>query len=330
MAEHQRLVEGKLPPVDDSTCCCCTVPRNVSDEFVLENLEGDPWFGWWRMPFKQDTNVIDRLRTELSDRKKLPPAASFFPTEGKQEIGYASGEDMMRLMYEATKVPGNWEKVPERLRGVFWMKGNGVGEELIVLQYGQWFEKERTLLVPMAPFSWAWPDGTPDKAPYCGIMYGPVTTMVGARILLGDGIRSEDQPPKTYSLKFDSDDLSQAIIQAHGADVREDVINVGNLLPFLPCCTGIRGKFTLELQPSSSPEPGSSWFRGIFWGCGTCTFLPYGGYQFVKVVRSDGTPNEPYYSEFIKYMGDVRLFVWSDFVGQEATGSSQQPSLRCC
>lgn len=42
------------------------------------------------------------------------------------------------MMYEATKVEGVPEKVPRELRGVYWMKGNPVPEELMVIQHAQW------------------------------------------------------------------------------------------------------------------------------------------------------------------------------------------------
>ncbi|OLQ09018.1 hypothetical protein AK812_SmicGene7410 [Symbiodinium microadriaticum] len=192
----------------------------------------------------------------------------------------------------------------------------------MVLQYGRWFEKEKILITPMAPFMWAWPAGKPADAPYWGAMYGQTTTMVGARILCGTGL-PRPPSPATYSLKFSGEDLTYAVIQA-GHDLTQDMVNVGSLLPPCSCLTCLRGKFTLELQPSTLQEPGSHWKRGIWWGPGTCTFCPFGGYNFVKVIRGDGEPNEPYYSEFLKYMDEIKLFTWSGFPDSER----QSPDFR--
>ncbi|CAE7253174.1 unnamed protein product [Symbiodinium microadriaticum] len=143
-----------------------------------------------------------------------------------------------------------------------------------------------------------------------------------AGILCGTGL-PRPPSPATYSLKFSGEDLTYAVIQA-GHDLTQDMVNVGSLLPPCSCLTCLRGKFTLELQPSTLQEPGSHWKRGIWWGPGTCTFCPFGGYNFVKVIRGDGEPNEPYYSEFLKYMDEIKLFTWSGFPDSER----QSPDFR--
>merc|ERR1712066_1181905 len=75
------------------------------------------------------------------------------------------------MMYEATRVPGVFERLPEKLRGIFWMRGNAIAEELLTLQYGEWFEDEQIFILPAAPFNWAWPVGIPKHAPDCGKLY---------------------------------------------------------------------------------------------------------------------------------------------------------------
>lgn len=322
MAEQDALIDSTTAPAETSCCCCCNPERNISHEFIHEHLKGNPLFGWWHMPKLQPWDVLDKLRDKLTDRQKFPALPAVFKEEAEMTMGYASAKEMLSLMYEATKVSGIWENVPERLRGVFWMKGNGVGEELMVLQYGRWFEKEKILITPMAPFMWAWPAGKPADAPYWGALYGQTTTMVGARILCGTGL-PRPPSPATYSLKFSGEDLTYAVIQA-GHDLTQDMVNVGSLIPPCSCLTCLRGKFTLELQPSTLQEPGSHWKRGIWWGPGTCTFCPFGGYNFVKVIRGDGEPNEPYYSEFLKYMDEIKLFTWSGFPDSER----QSPDFR--
>merc|ERR1719203_1486361 len=75
------------------------------------------------------------------------------------------------MMYKATKVSGVFEKVPEPLRGVFWMRGNPMPDELTVLQYGSWFPDEGLYLTGVAPFSWSYPASKPKNAPYFGAAY---------------------------------------------------------------------------------------------------------------------------------------------------------------
>jgi len=241
------------------------------------------------------------------------------------ERGFASAKDMVSILYEATKAQGIFEEIPEPLRGVFWMKDNGVGEELVVIQWGKWYEKEKVLLTPMAPFMWGWPDGIPKNAPFGGFMYGPQTTVTGARVLLGTGKPPPDENgPGSLSFKFNSD-LTYGTLQGHFDDVREDTVDVGTFLPFCPCCSCLRGLFTVELLESESPEPGSRWKRGIWWGPGNFTAIEFGSYTLTKVMKGNGEPNEPYYSEFLEYMGDVRLFCWSGFVDEPV-----QAPTGCC
>ena len=43
--------------------------------------------------------------------------------------------EMIEAMYRGTKVAGVSD-APKKFLGVFWMKGNAIGEELVVLQHG--------------------------------------------------------------------------------------------------------------------------------------------------------------------------------------------------
>jgi len=63
------------------------------------------------------------------------------------------------------------------------------------------------------------------------------------------------------------------------------------------------------------------WKRGIYNGCCGVECIPFGGYHLVKVMDGDGRKVQPYYDDFISYMGDVGIFVWA---GNKPSGS---PSL---
>ncbi|CAJ1413153.1 unnamed protein product [Effrenium voratum] len=287
---------------------------NVSDEFIDKYLDGDVSYGYWKLPERPDY-VTRATLGRLEDRGPWPTTL-LFREQSDLTIGYANARDMMEIMYEASKVPGVFEKIPDPLKGVFWMKGNGVGEELLVLQYSQYYEKEKVMLTPLAPFMWAWPNGAPPDAPFGGFMYGPTTTKIGARLIIGDGKKPAPGVTPPSCLSFNFQDEKHGILQGHSTDLRVDTINVGTFVPFCPCLTCIGGKFTLEALESPSAEPGSSWKRGCFWGPCNCKSVEFGSYNLVKVITGDGKPNEPYYSEFIKYMGDVRLFCWTGLTEQ--------------
>ncbi|CAJ1408181.1 unnamed protein product [Effrenium voratum] len=166
--EQQPLVESKSV---QSTGCCCgdSSKSNVSDEFIDKYLDGDVSYGYWKLPERPDY-VTRATLGRLEDRGPWPTTL-LFREQSDLTIGYANARDMMEIMYEASKVPGVFEKIPDPLKGVFWMKGNGVGEELLVLQYSQYYEKEKVMLTPLAPFMWAWPNGAPPDAPFGGFMY---------------------------------------------------------------------------------------------------------------------------------------------------------------
>lgn len=303
-----------------AVCASKTRASDISEKFIEANLNDNPIFGWWSLDALQPKDVLDELNEKLVNHTQFQ-VDIFIELwgEGIKDLifGYGSAEQVANMMYKATRVEGVWEKVPEKFRGVFWMKGNGVGEELTVLQYGSWFEEEQTLLVPMAPFTWGWPGGTPAEAPYDGLMYN--VTRFGALALLADG-----KPGVAYSYVFGpcpsgkacqagSDDLSFASLQAHFAgDLRVDSVNMKTMIPLLPdAASAITGKFTLEELPGK--PPGSHWMRRCVWGVGACDCIEFGSYDLVKIIDGDGDPIEPAYSDFLEYMGDVPLFVWSDY-----------------
>eukprot|EP00929_Paragymnodinium_shiwhaense_P052639 TRINITY_DN26373_c0_g1_i10.p1 TRINITY_DN26373_c0_g1~~TRINITY_DN26373_c0_g1_i10.p1 ORF type:complete len:398 (+),score=41.55 TRINITY_DN26373_c0_g1_i10:91-1194(+) len=291
-------------------CAATPSQHNITQEFVDKYLDGDNNYGHWRLPGTQDPSLLANLTEEFDRTERAPWVTMGEPA--RATVGYASAKKGIELMYKATKVQGVWDKVPEQFRGVFWMKGNGVGEEIAVLQNGEFFEEAHTMLVPLSPFSWAWPSGEPDKAPYAGSMYNRALVEQSAGVLVRGGDAKD--PPASFSFKFSGEDLTEASLQVAYADITKDILG-GGAVPDAPdSVASIRvSRFTVEKLPSDSKEPGSSWKRGCFWGIGACMFHEFGSYNLVKVIKGNGEPNEPYYSEFLKYMGDTGLFMWNGF-----------------
>ncbi|CAK0872183.1 unnamed protein product, partial [Prorocentrum cordatum] len=129
------------------------------------------------MPHQQQPSIVEAAINQLDGDPWEGVAAA---ADSTLTWGSADAAKVVALMYNVTKVNGVWENVPEKLRGVFWMRGNGVPEEVAVLQYGLWSETSLMYLVPSSPFSWSWPKGKPAKAPYGGNLYTPDSTYFSA------------------------------------------------------------------------------------------------------------------------------------------------------
>jgi len=313
------------------------VVSQITPEFVDTYLDGKPYYSWLSLPVQQPPEVLEQLTSELTNITTFytnPVLAKMFGKEiANLTFGYGTAEKIVDIMYKGTKVNGIFETVPDELRGVFWMKGNGIGEELTVFQNSLWVEAEQTLLVPIAPYSWGWPAGTPKGAPHGGVIYS--VTEAGALVLTGNGTGS------TFSYKFGpcpsgkectegSNNLTYANLQVHPhGDLREYAVNLAHMIPGLPepLFKHIQGQFDVEEYPDAEPK-GSRFYRRCRWGPGSCSCLEFGSYDLVKILNGDGSPLEPYYTEFLDYMGDVPLFVWSGFTEvNETSGTNGTRSL---
>eukprot|EP00435_Cladocopium_sp_Y103_P016139 s1224_g4.t1 len=137
--EGKPLVTEKPAAPTNSCCGCCPAPRHMDDAFVDKYLDGDVQWGYWKMP-PRNPATLEEQRMRLIDREAFP-VTSIVKWPTKMERGFASAKDMIDILYKATLAPGITDKVPEHLRGVYWMKDNGVGEELVVIQWSQWYEE---------------------------------------------------------------------------------------------------------------------------------------------------------------------------------------------
>jgi len=299
-------------------CTSKAAPSNVTEKFVKQQLDGDAVYGWWSPPAPQPPSVLAELRKQLDRDTVLAPVG----IHENMTFGFGSAATMARLLYSATKVEGVWEKVPQKLRGVFWMKGNGIGEELAVLQYGSWFEAEQMYITGLAPLSWAWAGGKPEQAPFDGAMYDFDVTLGSAFSILGNGDPATAMSyqfgpcPSGKFCKAGTADLTYADLQVHMRELTVNNIDMKSMLqsslPVPAWFSLFTGKFTLEEIPDTI-QPGSHWRRSITWGVEGCSCFDFGGYDLVKVIDGKGEPLQPAYDEFIKYMGDVDLFAWSGF-----------------
>jgi len=76
------------------------------------------------------------------------------------------------------------------------------------------------------------------------------------------------------------------------------------------------GKFTLE--EVEGVKPGSVYKRGCYWGVGDLNWFEFGSYHLTKIIDENGSPLEPYHSEFLNFIGDTPLYMWTGFANKEA------------
>merc|ERR1719283_293303 len=99
------------------------------------------------LPAQHSPQVMEELNSELTNVTtfyKYPALAEMFGEAiANLTFGYGTAEKIVDMMYRGTKVNGIFETVPDELRGVFWMKVNGIGEELTVFQNSLWVEAEQ-------------------------------------------------------------------------------------------------------------------------------------------------------------------------------------------
>lgn len=279
---------------------CCSLPSNVPDA-VAEQFPGG--MGWWDMPRPQQR--LPALRGAL----KSFPWREGAPQLSGCVFSQAPAAEAAKFMYEATKVDGVWDLLPEKIRGVYWMRGNGVSEELTSLQYGVYYPDRRLLLVPFAPATWGWPAGTPANAPYGGNIYGGDLTYLSAETLLGDAGATKDPATRSakdwlcFSYAWRDSSLEDASLGAQFGPLDQH-----GGMQVAGCITG---KFGLHQLPGE--QPGALWNRSCKWGVGRAACLEFGSYTLTKVIDAAGAPLEPNHSEFVDYMGDVPIFCWTGF-----------------
>jgi len=278
-------------------------------------------YNWWNLPVQRSKEQLASCTAKLSNKFGI----------GGAQFGYIPGKDGPGLAYECTKVPGLTDKVPEELRGVFWMKGNIMNEELVILQNGEWVPEERKLIMPLSPFNWAWAaiDGTmPKNPPGHGKFYKDqgmarytmtqlVTNQTGftfqfskcpgaRRMIWPYGLpghaceKGSGEPPE----------LTYADLKAHFWGEMKD--------------SDQNGQYTMELHPNTD---GNSWLRGIYTKVLGMTYT-ITSYNLVRILDADGKPVEPYHSEYMQYIGDANLAMWYGITDPEVVELMKEEKLR--
>mmetsp|Transcript_32786 Transcript_32786/g.94362 ORF Transcript_32786/g.94362 Transcript_32786/m.94362 type:complete len:436 (-) Transcript_32786:211-1518(-) len=332
---QQRVGDGVEQQKRESWGFCpgiAVIEEPMTKVLLDKDLFNETNLGWWSMPVQQSSATLAELRGQLTDLQ-LPFPLNTSVAGRATTFSKGSAAQVAAMMYNATKVRGIFENMPEAMRGVFWMKGNAMAEELTVMQHSMWFPEEKLLVQPQAPFSWAWPGGKPKDAPFFGQMYSDDESTG-----LQNGFLYMLTAP-TNSYRFSncsdggkisawplcnttsSDPMAYAYMQANSFGSLTAVSNPGELVSAVTgipsmLTSAIQGAFTL--QALKGPVEGALFRRTCQWGISACAFLDFGSYDLVKILDGAGSPVQPYYQEFIDYMGDVPLIVWSGFSSDDS------------
>jgi len=296
-------------------------PVSKAAPVVNEDLGGNPLLGWWNMPQAQPWDLLEELQAKLT-----PLDLSSLAQEPYRNAtwGQTSAEEAAHILYNATRIPGVFELVPKQFRGVFWFKGDGTGETLVSLQYGQWFADDLVYVQPISPFVWAYANGVPKGA--SGLQQMEIAGAEGSNFTVQT---ATGQPGNSFTYSFSEASMKHGLIQSHkdgnlsmadtnGGAINSDIQDFGIPIPD----DTVTGRFTLE--ELEGVKPGSLYKRGCYWGVGYCDCFEFGSYHLVKVIDKDGSPLEPYYSEMIDFVGDTPVYMWSGFASQESQQEAAQ------
>lgn len=270
------------------------------------------------------SNVADLAAPELGSGAELANAAAlqtfaarlYRPwTDNKsgQSFGFVSASEAPSLLFNATSSSENRSQaaeraVPEKLRGVFWMRGNAMPEVLVTVQHGEWHRDRGALMVPKAPLSRAW---------FGGPRLRPPRSVGGGgwfyKLLGGQGLAQVDNTG-LVSLSFDScpdwarcvglpanDNLTFATMQVHPRDDPAELKQASRYL--FTSWEEVAGE-VVDGNPGSHWRVRSAAFSG---------HLDIGGYDLVRVINPDGSKSQPHHEEFEAYMGEEPAIVWSGY-----------------
>jgi len=296
--------------------CAATGAAVVNETYPVVQ-EGIDFVNWWVLPEVQKYEDLEKLKVN----GKIPEDP---PIEnGNRTWGVYSPTQGPKVMYQATKVAGLFKNVPDEMKGVFWMDGNGDAEELVVMQLGRWFEKDNLFVQTVAPYSWGWSYGVPLNAPFGGALYrfGRYATAAvkGTYSNMGLSYKFEKCPPDAqYCNKDDPDPMGYANIQLKLEGSMNSTLAM-QIIPIPPTAWITEARYELEKLDDGSGYPGSLWKRSIYWGPpGKCREIEFGTYTLKKIINNDGEPHEPYFSQWVEYMGKVDLLLWTGWNSAEA------------
>jgi len=322
MAQHAEMSEGAAAKAAAAEKASLEELSRRQQEQLVPPIIGVGTVNWWNLPVQKSVEQLTQCAAQLSNKFGL----------GGAQFGYIPGKDGPRLAYECTFVPGLSDQIPEKLRGVFWMKGNIMNEELVTLQNGQWFPESRTLITPLSPFSWAWAgiDGTrPKSPPGMGIFYrfGPAAYYTMLQ-LVGDQMcftMEFKECPGTPHVPVPLVDYpGHACAKGSGNPPELTFAEMAGHKWGQLSEHNNNGQYTMELHPLTN---GNSWLRGIYTKISIMSYT-LTSYDLVRILDGDGKPVEPWYGEYMGYIGAANLALWYNYTNPAVEALLRQGKLQ--
>ncbi|CAK0796022.1 unnamed protein product [Prorocentrum cordatum] len=315
--------EGKAPPPGrgQSGCCpsCCRWLCGIC--CVLVEVVLAAGVTAFVCATRASSNVADLAAPELGSGAELVNASALHAFASRlhrpwtdnasgQVFGFANASDAPSLLFNATRGTKNQSQraVPEKLRGVYWMRGNALPEVLVAVQHGEWHGERGALMVPKAPLSRAWFGGPRLRPPRSVSSAGWFYKLLG-----GSGLAEFDSTG-LVSLSFDScpdwarcaglpasENLTFATAQVHPRDDPAELKQVSRYV--FTSLEEVAGE-VVDGNPGSHWHVRSAAFSG---------HLEIGSYDLVRVINPDGSKSQPHHQEFEAFMGGEPAIVWSGY-----------------
>lgn len=227
--------------------------------------------------YKPPQSVLDHKSTTPSAdlATKIVGDNEYYVIKPSSEFGapVEAVQQEVQTMLEMSTIAST-KDLPDRFQGVFWMKGNGMQEELAVLGLSTWDEKNLMLTKVSSVATWSWHDSE-----------GGYTVAKAAN----DGAWDNDLegPAGMTYFKFTDDSLESGRLWTSTTYNYNDVSWLYSL-----------GHFSLEKIKFDGAF--TWWNRGCYWG-GEWIEYDFGSYSLTRISKLDGTPIQPGYDEYVEY-----------------------------
>jgi len=222
----------------------------------------------------QSTSPSTPLATKVVGTNEyyvIKPSSEFSSPEKAVEVEVTT-------MLEMSTVPET-KNLPDNFQGVFWMKGNGMQEELAVMGLSTWDAKNKILTRMSGVTTWSWHDSEGGYRVAKAANEGSWDDKLGV-------------PTGMTYFKF-GDDFSNGRLWTSKSYDYSDVSWLYSL-----------GHFSLE---KGNFENGQTvYYRGCYWG-GDWIEHDWGSYDLTRITTLDGTPVQPGYDEYVEHRKNLGL-----------------------
>jgi len=242
-------------------------------------------------------------------------------TENGYPFGYVAADAAPELLLNASKVDGISDQIPEKLRGVYWMQGNLAPQVLGVLNYAKWYDQEQTLLMPNSPWTWAWWGGQDAGYPHGLDMASKLVHTLTSGKDLAESYTADTAINTTLSFVFEKCPAGAVCKEGEGNLTYAKIMMHpnGNLRKHgMVFYDG----YTMEQATPAAEVPEGQRDGALFFHRAEifCGLLGRGtGYNLTKIIDGNGKRVDPYFTEYLRFMDNNPLIVWSGLLETPTT-----------